>query len=172
MALKYVNSKTWCENEISIFITSITVIKAISYVRSLARQLQQITQEIMIAQNEGYILRFFWISRTSNSYLWETFLQLAKEGTVAHRCIDFGLIPSSYIGEIIRRNNYNIWNERWTNSTKGETRKYFATIEDRVKIKTNHVTSVETKFKIPSISFSTVINFTKKDKRERAVTLM
>jgi hypothetical protein len=50
--------------------------------------------------------------------------------------IDFDLIPSSYIDGIIRRNNYNIWNERWTSSTKGETtRKYFPTIEDRVKVK-------------------------------------
>jgi len=29
MALKYVNSKTWCENEISIYATSITVIKSL-----------------------------------------------------------------------------------------------------------------------------------------------
>ncbi len=85
MALKYVNSKTWCENEISIYATSITVIKSISDIRSLTQQVQQITQEVTIAQNEGYIPRFSWISRISKSYLWETSLQLAKEGSVAHR---------------------------------------------------------------------------------------
>ncbi len=104
--------------------------------RSTTKLIQQILSEALIANTQGIKLSFSWIRAHNGSQGNELADKLAKEGAIAHRSIDYELIPMSYIKRTIYNKNIEIWNTRWQSSQTGSTtQKYFPTVYDRMIVK-------------------------------------
>jgi hypothetical protein len=87
---------------------------------------QQKGSEILFAINNG--------NHHMNGY--ELAKECAREGSIAHRSIDFDKIPFNYIKRIIYEKSLLYWNNRWIQSSTGSlTREYFPTIMDRIRSK-------------------------------------
>ncbi len=82
------------------------------------------------------VFKFTWIRSHSGNEGNQMADNLTKSGAVAHRSIDFQLIPMSYIKKHLYNKNIQIWNSRWNSSLTGETtKKYFPIIGSRLKAK-------------------------------------
>jgi hypothetical protein len=61
---------------------------------------------------------------------------LCKEAIRSHTKIAYDLIPNSSIKKVIRDRNVKLWNDIWTESTKGAiTREFIPSVYDRIKMK-------------------------------------
>jgi ribonuclease HI len=135
-ALEFTNINLKKPINIHLCTDSQTAIKALEDPRSTTKLIQQILSEAFIANTQRIKLSFSWIRAHNGSKGNELADKLAKEGAIAHRSIDYELIPMSYIKRTIYNRNIEIWNTRWQSSQTGSsTRKYFPTVYDRMIVK-------------------------------------
>jgi ribonuclease HI len=135
-ALKHIKGNHNKTIQICICTDSLTVIKALQQTRSTNQLIQKIMKEVARVYGQGIQLSFCWIQAHNGNVGNETADSLAKAGAISHRSIDYDIIPMNFIKKAIYQKNLEIWNERYTNTQTGETTKrYFATVFDRLKIK-------------------------------------
>ena len=62
--------------------------------------------------------------------------KLAKEAAKSHQSFCYDLIPINYVKKVIREKSIDLWEKRWSETTKGEqTKQYFQTVIERKDIK-------------------------------------
>jgi hypothetical protein len=63
-------------------------------------------------------------------------IRIARESAESHNRIEFDLVPMSFVKNSINNINLQIWDQRWSESTKGRTTKQFIiSVFDRKKMK-------------------------------------
>ncbi len=133
--LSFINKK-YFSSSITVCSDSLSAIKAIENVNSCTQLVQQIFQELRTSTERNIEISFSWIRGHNNTPGNELADSLAKEAAKSHNRIAFDRIPVSYAKRIVYEKNITIWNERWTNSDKGEmTRNFFPSVFDRAKSK-------------------------------------
>jgi hypothetical protein len=143
MALKYLTENRF--NKSTTIYTNIIVINALKNTKSVTQLVQQILSKVSILYNHNIDIKFSDIQLLNNDEYYIITRELSKDGSIAHRSIDFDLIPYSYVKNLVTNENLNKWNQRWTQSTKGAiTREYIPTIDYRHKIKNHFQTDFET----------------------------
>jgi len=143
MALKFMKSYSNTINSFTLYGNS-TAIRALMNYSSVTEQIQKILSEINNIESDGKIVRFSFNFRNYDSEGHSTAKELSKAGSVAHRSIDYDVIPFSYIRKSLQEKHMNIWNNRWNDSSKGDlTREFFPTVRHRITEKKHFVPNFE-----------------------------
>ncbi len=117
-ALKYIN-KNINNKSITISTDSQTLLKALKNVNSTTHLVYEIQKELTLAETKQIDISFIWEREHNGTNGNERANSLAKLGAVAHTRIAYNLIPVNYIKKFIYNKKIQIWDERWTTSTKG-----------------------------------------------------
>jgi ribonuclease HI len=135
-ALKHIKDNYNKTTKICICSDSSIAINALQETRSTNQLIQRIMREVVRVEGQCIKLSFCWTRAHNGHEGNETVDSLAKAGAIAHQSIDYNIIPVNFIKKVIHNRNLEIWNERYTSAqTGGITKRYFATVFDRLKIK-------------------------------------
>jgi hypothetical protein len=142
MALNYFKTKQYRE-KITLF-SNLTTIQAIMNYNSVTELIQEILENVHQLKSKGSIIWFTNNSLKTNREEYIIAKELAKDGSTAHRSIDYDVIPHNYVKRMISGKSTELWNERWEQTPNGSlTREFIPTIEYRKKVDPHFFTTFE-----------------------------
>jgi hypothetical protein len=134
-SLQFMEYKTNINNKFTIF-CNMAIIRALESSFSTTELVQEILLKVKLLERNGSEILFAINNGYHNMNGYDLAKECAREGSIAHRSIDFDKIPFNYVKRVIYEKSLLYWNNRWIQSGTGSvTREYFPTIMDRMRLK-------------------------------------
>ncbi len=135
-ALEFLNKGRFNNRTVTIFTNSGAILLALKDPNSKTYLAQSILINKYKLADKGIKIEITTPQELEEHQAIDITKQLASDGANSHQAISYDFILVPYIKNIILKKSIEIWDQRWSNSTKGiVTKNFFPSVMDRIRCK-------------------------------------